>query len=122
MLSLLCYRSEERHCRFCHELLPDWKEKMHAGNKQSTPYMRVSFNGKTHKVPVKPGDQGQKEFAAAIRKLLNLPEEQEFDVSISFTSISCIVSSCRHDRLDSLPVVLLSRVAGDLPLPRSWDR
>jgi hypothetical protein len=54
---------------------------MHAGSKQSTPYMRVSFNGRTHKVPVKPGEQGQKEFAVAIRKLLNLPEEQEFDVS-----------------------------------------
>lgn len=56
---------------------------MHAGSKHSTPYMRVSFNGKTHKVPVKPGEAGQKEFAAAIRKLLNLPEEQEFDVSFA---------------------------------------
>lgn len=59
---------------------------MHAGSKQSTPYMRVSFNGKTHKVPVKPGEQGQKEFAAAIRKLLNLPEDQEFDVSNTFVA------------------------------------
>ena len=73
--------SEERHCRFCQEALPDWKEQMQAGSKQATPYMRVSFNGRTHKVPVKPGEQGQKEFAHAIRKLLNLPDDQEFDVS-----------------------------------------
>lgn len=74
--------SEERHCRFCQALLPDWKDHMQAGSKQATPYMRVSFNGRTHKVPVKPGEQGQKEFSVAIRKLLNLPEDQEFDVSV----------------------------------------
>lgn len=42
--------------------------------------MRVSFNGKTYKVPVKPGDEGAREFENEIRKLLRLPEEQEFDV------------------------------------------
>lgn len=96
--------SEERHCRFCQTVLPDWKDRMHAGNKQSTPYMRVSFNGKTHKVPVKPGEEGQAEFAAAIRKLLTLPEEQEFDVSAVYVflrapldvrqSLTLVVTAC----------------------------
>jgi hypothetical protein len=57
--------------------------------------MRVSFNGKTHKVPVKPGEEGQAEFAAAIRKLLSLPEEQEFDVSDVY--VFCV----RHQTSDS---------------------
>jgi hypothetical protein len=74
---------EERHCRFCKQQLPDWKNTLQNGSKQVTPYMRVSFNGKTHKVAVKPGQDGQKEFAHAIRKLLALPEDQEFDVSAS---------------------------------------
>jgi hypothetical protein len=64
---------------------------MHAGSKQSTPYMRVSFNGKTHKVPVKPGEEGQKEFAVAIRRLLSLPEDQEFDVSIRHLVLVCVL-------------------------------
>jgi len=42
--------------------------------------MRVSFNGRTHKVQVKPGQDGAKEFENQIRRLLQLPEDQEFDV------------------------------------------
>lgn len=42
--------------------------------------MRVSFNGKTHKVQVKPGEEGAKEFEQQIRNMLALPEDQEFDV------------------------------------------
>jgi hypothetical protein len=59
--------------------------------------MRVSFNGKTHKVPVKPGEEGQKEFAVAIRKLLSLPEDQEFDVSIRCViSVYALLASVRN--------------------------
>lgn len=52
---------------------------MSSGSKVA-PYMRVSFNGKTHKVQVKPGEEGAKEFEQQIRKMLQLPEDQEFDV------------------------------------------
>lgn len=45
-----------------------------------TPYMRVSFGGKTYKVQVQPGEDGAKAFEREIRRLLNLPEDQEFDV------------------------------------------
>lgn len=41
----------------------------------------VSFNGRTHKVQVKAGAEGAKAFETEIRKMLQLPEEQEFDVS-----------------------------------------
>jgi hypothetical protein len=71
--------SEEKTCRFCGTVLQDWKPHMSSGSKVA-PYMRVSFNGKTHKVQVKPGDDGAKEFEQQIRRMLALPEDQEFDV------------------------------------------
>jgi hypothetical protein len=75
-------RSEERVCRFCHTELRDWKPVMTeaAGAKVVTPYMRVSFNGKTYKVQVQPGPEGAAAFEKQIRSLLQLPEGLEFDV------------------------------------------
>lgn len=74
-------KPEERVCRFCEQQLPDWKPSLTPQNvKPVTPYMRVSFNGKTYKVPVKPGSDGAKEFEDEIRNLLRLPDGQEFDV------------------------------------------
>jgi hypothetical protein len=51
-----------------------------AGAKVVTPYMRVSFNGKTYKVQVQPGPEGAAAFERQIRSLLQLPEGLEFDV------------------------------------------
>eukprot|EP00877_Chromochloris_zofingiensis_P003002 jgi/Chrzof1/12702/Cz07g04170.t1 len=75
-------KSEERLCRFCNSELQDWRPVMTqtTGSKLVTPYMRVSFNGRTHKVQVKPGVEGAKEFEYEIRRLLQLPDDQEFDV------------------------------------------
>jgi hypothetical protein len=69
-------------CRFCHTELRDWKPVMTeaAGAKVVTPYMRVSFNGKTYKVQVQPGPEGAAAFEKQIRSLLQLPEGLEFDV------------------------------------------
>eukprot|EP00882_Tetradesmus_deserticola_P014830 GHRQ01015780.1.p2 GENE.GHRQ01015780.1~~GHRQ01015780.1.p2 ORF type:complete len:143 (+),score=56.29 GHRQ01015780.1:551-979(+) len=66
-------------CRFCGSALQDWKPHMSSGAKVA-PYMRVSFNGKTHKVQVQPGEDGAKEFEQQIRRMLTLPDDQEFDV------------------------------------------
>jgi hypothetical protein len=69
-------------CRFCHKELHDWKPVITqaAGAKVVTPYMRVSFNGKTYKVQVQPGPEGAAAFERQIRSLLALPEGLEFDV------------------------------------------
>eukprot|EP00882_Tetradesmus_deserticola_P003050 GHRQ01003238.1.p1 GENE.GHRQ01003238.1~~GHRQ01003238.1.p1 ORF type:complete len:189 (+),score=33.77 GHRQ01003238.1:135-701(+) len=72
-------RREEKMCRFCGSALQDWKPHMSSGAKVA-PYMRVSFNGKTHKVQVQPGEDGAKEFEQQIRRMLTLPDDQEFDV------------------------------------------
>ena len=47
----------------------------------------VSFNGRTHKVQVQPGPEGAKAFEKEIRDMLQLPEEQEFDVSVDERSL-----------------------------------
>ncbi|GBF96175.1 hypothetical protein Rsub_08923 [Raphidocelis subcapitata] len=75
-------RDEERTCRFCHSELRDWKPVMTeaTGARVVTPYMRVSFNGKTYKVQVQPGPEGAVAFEKQIRSLLQLPEGLEFDV------------------------------------------
>lgn len=75
-------REEERVCRFCHTELRDWKPVMTqaTGAKVVTPYMRVSFGGKTYKVQVQPGPEGAAAFERQIRSLLQLPEGLEFDV------------------------------------------
>lgn len=73
-------RSEETSCRFCGSTLADWRPHMTGGARVATPYMRVSFNGRTHKVPVRPGEDGAREFENTIRSLLQLPPDQEFDV------------------------------------------
>ncbi|KIZ07041.1 hypothetical protein MNEG_0912 [Monoraphidium neglectum] len=75
-------RDEERVCRFCHTELRDWKPVMTqaTGAKVVTPYMRVSFGGKTYKVQVQPGPEGAAAFERQIRSLLQLPEGLEFDV------------------------------------------
>lgn len=74
-------KKEEQKCRFCEQQLPDWRPAMTPqACKPVTPYMRVSFGGKTYKVAVAPGAEGAKQFEVEIRKLLKLPESQEFDV------------------------------------------
>jgi hypothetical protein len=72
---------EEKHCRFCNTVLPDWRPAMTPdGRKPVTPFMRVSYGGKSYKVRVGPGPEGLKGFEQEVRRLLKLPEEQEFDV------------------------------------------
>jgi hypothetical protein len=73
---------EETTCRFCHEVLADWKNVMteSTGSRVVTPYMRISFNGRTHKVAVRPGHEGSEDFQREIKRLLQLPEDQQFDV------------------------------------------
>lgn len=74
-------KKEEKCCRFCSKQLPDWKPTMTPkDSKPVTPYMRVSFGGKTYKVQVQPGEEGAKVFEREIRRLLGLDEAQEFDV------------------------------------------
>lgn len=73
------------------------------------PALAVSFNGRTHKVQVQPGHEGAKAFETEIRKMLQLPEEQEFDVSVD-----CALRLGKADATSSLAA---SKAQRSVPLP-----
>ncbi|EFJ49820.1 hypothetical protein VOLCADRAFT_89673 [Volvox carteri f. nagariensis] len=43
-------------------------------------YMRISYNGRSHKIRVRPGPEGTRQFIEDCRQLLNIPPHMEFDV------------------------------------------
>ncbi|GIL54245.1 hypothetical protein Vafri_9818 [Volvox africanus] len=85
-------RQEEKVCRFCGDQLPDWRHVPPAGFAvdgtavpppavQAPPaYMRISYNGRSHKIRVRPGPDGTRQFIEDCRQLLKIPTHLEFDV------------------------------------------
>ncbi|KAG2490390.1 hypothetical protein HYH03_011190 [Edaphochlamys debaryana] len=75
-------RSEEKFCRFCKDRLPDWQENLALpGMAAVEPVMSVHFNGQTHMVKVKPGEDGRVAFIGDVRRLLRLRDNQEFSIT-----------------------------------------
>lgn len=73
-------REEEDHCRFCLQILPDWRtyfEKENASNSQST-YFRVRLNGYDKKLQV--ATDGFDSFEQQVREAFNIDERQGFDI------------------------------------------
>lgn len=80
-------RPEETHCRFCSKTLADWKSSLTPENlkpevQKVQPIMVVYFEGEIHRIPVKQGSDGVKEFTSRIRELFRLPED--VDISLTF--------------------------------------
>lgn len=80
-------RPEETHCRFCTSPLADWKasltpEGLKPEVQKVQPIMVVYFEGEIHRIPVKQGTEGLKEFTGRIRDLFRLPED--VDISLTF--------------------------------------
>ncbi|PNW83548.1 hypothetical protein CHLRE_05g234660v5 [Chlamydomonas reinhardtii] len=75
-------KSEEKFCRFCKDRLPDWQENLALpGMAAVEPVMSVHFNGQTHMVKVKPGEEGRVAFIQDVRRLLRLRDNQEFSIT-----------------------------------------
>ena len=73
---------EENFCRFCNVQLPDWKSAFTPSHSQpADPVMVVSLGDMVHRIVVRPGDDGMKEFQERIRALFSIPEEVRFEVS-----------------------------------------
>ncbi|GFR48476.1 hypothetical protein Agub_g10372 [Astrephomene gubernaculifera] len=77
---------EVSRCRFCDQLLPALEDilapkHLRDSAQQATPYMAVICNGVYHKVPVKPGVEGQAEFRARVNCLFGMPYDSDFQVS-----------------------------------------
>ncbi len=74
-------RSEERLCRFCKHELPDWKTVLSGPSlPPADPIMVVTLGSVVHKIRVKPGEEGQREFQREIRRLFNIPDSVDFEV------------------------------------------
>ncbi|EFJ51791.1 hypothetical protein VOLCADRAFT_103291 [Volvox carteri f. nagariensis] len=75
-------KSEEKFCRFCKERLPDWQANLALpGMAAVEPVMSVHFNGQTHMVKVKSGEEGRMAFIQDVRRLLRLRDSQEFSIT-----------------------------------------
>ncbi|EFJ46303.1 hypothetical protein VOLCADRAFT_46480, partial [Volvox carteri f. nagariensis] len=80
-------RLEETNCRFCQSNLADWKASLTPENlkpdvQRVQPIMVVYFEGQIHRIPVKQGPDGLKEFTHRIRELFRLPDD--VDISLTF--------------------------------------
>uniref|UniRef100_A0A7S0RQR2 RING-CH-type domain-containing protein n=1 Tax=Chlamydomonas leiostraca TaxID=1034604 RepID=A0A7S0RQR2_9CHLO len=80
-------KQEETTCRFCNNQLADWKasltpEALRPEVQKVQPIMVVYFEGEIHRIPVKQGGDGLKEFTTRIRELFRLPED--VDISLTF--------------------------------------
>ncbi|GLI64890.1 hypothetical protein VaNZ11_008281 [Volvox africanus] len=80
-------RLEETNCRFCQSNLADWKASLTPENlkpdvQRVQPIMVVYFEGQIHRIPVKQGPEGLKEFTHRIRELFRLPDD--VDISLTF--------------------------------------
>ena len=71
--------------------LPDWKSALTPVNLQpADPIMVVTLGNAVHRIKVKPGEEGMREFQAKIRALFQIPTEVEFEVSRSvFDATAC---------------------------------
>lgn len=68
---------------------------MHAVKPDTTichadPIMVVTLGDEVHRVRVKPGEEGQREFQKEIRRLFQIPDEVEFEVRLM------PVAGCAH--------------------------
>ncbi|GLC39224.1 hypothetical protein PLESTM_000865700 [Pleodorina starrii] len=77
-------RSEECTCRFCGNALPGLGETLtpaHLRQTEAAAFMAVTYNGESHKVPVRPGIEGVAEFRARVKCLFGMPYDADFNVS-----------------------------------------
>lgn len=63
-------RDEERSCRFCHQVLPDWKPALTPQDLQpASSVMSVKYRGVTHYITYTPGPDSTKHFMAELARL-----------------------------------------------------
>ena len=78
-------RSEERHCRFCNQELPDWRPALTPSALQPKPsVMSVRYKGVTHRIQYTPGPDGLEHFLSSLQR-----------VGIKVASASQVTFLCR---------------------------
>eukprot|EP00775_Hariotina_reticulata_P002234 gene2234-2546_t len=81
--------NEERFCRFCkQEYAFQWHQTLSSQLPAAapTPTMAIMFEGKVHRIKVFPGPEGKKRFEQEVRRLINLGDDEEFDIEFQCKS------------------------------------
>lgn len=72
-------KHEETSCRFCKEVLPDWRSELTPGGLDLTSpvhiVMAVILEGVEHRFNVEPGDDGRKKFESAVRTHFDVAQD-----------------------------------------------
>lgn len=75
-------RTEETRCRFCNNVLPDWRESITPPDvRPAVPVMSIHFHNTTYWLEVRPGPEGLSKFQSEVRRLLGLSDNQDFDIT-----------------------------------------
>lgn len=73
-------KMEEKACRFCGEVLPDWRE-AHKHLPKGRPVMTVVHENVVHQVVVEPGEYGQRKFQQDIRRIFGLKDDDAIQLT-----------------------------------------
>ncbi|GLC39234.1 hypothetical protein PLESTM_000866700 [Pleodorina starrii] len=76
----------ESRCPYCNMTLPPLSKTIIPPHLRHTvhqvvPHLAVAFQGKTYRIPVRPGPMGMAEFKARLRRELDIPDRTPFHVS-----------------------------------------
>lgn len=71
---------EEKECRFCGNVLPDWRE-AHEHLPRGRPVMTVVHDNVVHQVVVEPGESGQRKFQQDIRRIFGLKQDDAIQLT-----------------------------------------
>jgi len=64
----LCIRSEETRCRFCNNVLPDWRPALTpSALRPTSSVMSVRYRGVTHRITYTPGPDGLQHFLETLQ-------------------------------------------------------
>eukprot|EP00798_Chlamydomonas_sp_ICE-L_P026130 gene26130-11848_t len=96
-------RNEEKFCRLCHKELPDWKTTFQtAKGPEADPVMVVTLDNQVHRIKVKPGEDGQKEFQSKIRHLFKIPPGVVFEITFRCKAPSLVGSTSDTIHLEGM--------------------
>lgn len=82
---------EEKKCRFCGEVLPDWRE-AHGHLPKAQPVMTVVHDNVMHQVVVEPGEYGQRKFQEDIRRIFGLQDDDAIQLTFG-----CRIPECGQE-------------------------
>lgn len=77
-------KTEEKHCRFCKQVLPDWQPalqpKAPLSVSSAAPLVCIKYGAQSYQFTMLPGEEGKRIFQRNVCAALGLPEGHNFEV------------------------------------------